>query len=144
MYLTYDDFQEMGGMLDDAAFQDLEFEARTIIDWYTFGRIKKMYENGEKLPEEINRCMYRLIAYLKDLQDATAAVGSDGITSTGESAGIASQSNDGVSISYNTISASEKLRDADKEKQKIVQRYLNTVVDSLGRRVLYRGLYPNE
>lgn len=142
MYLTFEEFTQMGGTLSDAVFQDLGFEAQTIIDWYTFGRLKNI--EADKRPEELKRCMYRLITYLKDLQDATAAVGSDGSLSTGGSAGIASQSNDGVSISYNTVGASEKLANAEKEKAKIVQMYLSTVVDSLGRRVLYRGLYPGE
>ena len=39
MYLAYEDYQNMGGTLDETAFNDFEFEAETIVDWYTFNRL---------------------------------------------------------------------------------------------------------
>ena len=36
MYLTYDEYLTFGGTVDEAAFDNLEFEARTIIDWWTY------------------------------------------------------------------------------------------------------------
>lgn len=143
MYLTYDEYSEMGGNLDDTAFEDLGFEAQTVVDWYTFGRLKNIKD--DERPEELKRCMYRLITLLEDIRNANASVGDSGETLTaGATATIASQSNDGVSISYNVVSAQQKIEMADREKQRIVQQYLHMVTDSLGRRVLYRGLYPNE
>ena len=41
MYLTYDEYNTLGGQaLEETAFNQLEFEARTQIDWWTFGRLK--------------------------------------------------------------------------------------------------------
>ena len=157
MYLSYEEYQNMGGTLDDAAFNDFEFEAECIINWYTFDRLK----NETEWSPEVKRCMYKLIGLAKLKADAMT-IGSqttqqtidDGqghtetVTTTTMSA-IASQSNDGVSISYNTVSASqvfEKLSPFTKggEIEGIVKMYLQGVVNSLGRKVLYRGLYPNE
>lgn len=153
MYLTYEDYQNMGGTLDEATFLDYAFEAQSIIDWYTFGRLQKM----ETLPEAVGRLMYRLIGLAKLKADALV-LGSQTATYTDESgksvtvttsAAIASQSNDGVSISYNMISASDifdKLQAFQKggEIDTLVKTYLAMVVDSLGRKVLYRGIYPDE
>ena len=147
MYLSYDVYQEYGGTIDDeTAFANYEFEARTIVDWYTFGRIPKWFTKEDDYPEALSRCMFALIKLILQLEEANSLGASvDGGSSTeGASGAIASQSNDGVSISYNVVSASEKLANADKEKMNIVQKYLNTVVDSLGRRLLYRGLYEGE
>ena len=44
MYLTFDEYQEYGGTLDEAAFYQLEFEARAVIDWWTFNRLQNEEE----------------------------------------------------------------------------------------------------
>lgn len=144
MYLTYDDYMDMGGELDDTAFADYEFEASTIVDWYTFKRIPKWFPNEADRPEHLKRCIYHLMKLLQQLDEANT-LGDTGSSAGSESSGaITSQSNDGVSISYNVISASVRLENAEKDKERIVQKYLNTITDSLGRRILYRGLYPGE
>ena len=148
MYLSYEQYKAFGGSLDATSFGNYEFEARTIVDWYTFGRIPKWYKNETDYPENLARCMYQLIKLLLQLEEANM-LGSGGSSSTqsstsGVSGAIQSQSNDGVSISYNVVSASEKIANADKEKADIIRRYLGMVVDSLGRKLLYRGLYPGE
>lgn len=40
MYLTYADYESMGGTLKQAEFQRLEFKARSLVDTRTFGRLK--------------------------------------------------------------------------------------------------------
>ena len=138
MYLTYEEYQNMGGTLNQTTFNDYEYEAETIIDWYTFNRL-----HGEtEYPEAVKRCMYHLISLL-DLK--AQAVGS-GAGEDGDGSGktIASQSNDGVSISYSIMSASELATLAKEEMNNSIQRYLNGVVNSMGRKLLYRGLYPGE
>lgn len=152
MYLTYAEYQSMGGTLDEATFADFEFEAECLVNWFTFNRLK----TETTYPEELPRCMYALIKLAKLKADAmtlgsqTTSVTEGGVTTTVTSnATIASQSNDGVSISYNSVSASEvfnKLNAMQKgsEFETTVQLYLNGVKDSLGRKLLYRGLYPNE
>lgn len=153
-YLTYSDYREYGGTLDETTFDEFEFEAETIINWYTFDRLK----DDTEFPEAVKRCMMKLIQLAKLRADAlvlgsqtTTVIDetSGSVTTITTSAAIASQSNDGVSVRYNTVSASEifnslSSKDAGNEIEGIVQRYLQGVVNSLGRKVLYRGLYPDE
>ena len=152
-YLTYNEYQGYGGTLDETTFNDFEFEAESIINWYTFDRLK----NDIEFPEAVKRCMMKLIFLAKLKADAMqlgaqtkTTVNENGVTTVTEvSAMIASQSNDGVSVSYNTVNASEifnalNSKEAGNEIEGIVQRYLQGVVNSLGRKVLYRGLYPDE
>ena len=61
MYLTYAEYQAMGGTLDETAFNDFEFESECIINWYTFDRLK----NEPVLPTEVKKCMNALIKLAK-------------------------------------------------------------------------------
>ena len=54
------------------------------------------------------------------------------------------ESNDGVSTTYNTLSAKEAVDTMQDEFKTTVQMYLSGVRNSLGHKVLYRGVYPNE
>lgn len=139
MYLTYADYQNMGGTLDETTFNEFEFEARCKIDWWTFNRLK----DEQSYPEAVQRCMYKLIKLLQQQQAATALDGEGGDSSSA-GAGIASMSNDGVSISYNVLSASQAVETMDEQIAACIQQYLGDVRNSLGRKVLYRGLYPGE
>jgi len=71
------------------------------------------------------------------------------VTTVVTNSAIASQSNDGVSISYNMINATKLFESLSPrlkggEIDNLVKTYLQSVVNSLGQRVLYRGLYENE
>ena len=57
---------------------------------------------------------------------------------------VASQSNDGVSISYNTLSAKDLLQSSEQDVMTCIKRYLQGVTNNLGRKLLYRGFYPGE
>ena len=140
MYLTFEEYQNMGGTLEQATFSDCEMEAETIVNWYTFDRLKQETE----FSEDVKKCMYLLIKYI-NLQSQLAGIGTadDGNTYAG-TAGIASQSNDGVSVSYNILSAQELMTNAQTKIKSIIDSTLSTVTNSLGRKVLYRGLYPGE
>lgn len=152
MYLSYEDYQNMGGTLDETTFNNFEYEAECIINWYTFNRLK-----GEaEIPEEVARCTNALIGLLKLKADAMM-LGSQTITTVDEettktvitSAAIASQSNDGVSISYNTVNASDIVKslrpfEVGGEVSNAIKVYLYGVTNSLGKRLLYRGLYADE
>lgn len=139
MYLTYDEYTNFGGnALEETAFQQLEFEARTVVDWWTFNRL----QNEENYPEAVKHCMFSLIKLLNDKQQAmiVTAKASDGSIQ----AGITGESNDGVSTTYNTLSAKDAVETMKAELDNTIRMYLSNVKDSLGRKVLYRGLYPNE
>lgn len=141
MYLSYVEYQNMGGTLDETAFNDFEFEAEAIVDWYTFNRL----QNDTTYPEKLKQCMYKLIKLAQQKQDALSLGASeDGESTEGSGKYVASRSNDGVSISYNIMSASEVFGTLKDETKKTIILYLNGVVNELGRKVLYRGLYPGE
>lgn len=139
MYLTYDEYIAMGGeTLEETAFDNLEFEARATIDWWTFNRL----QNDVEYPEAVKRCMFALINLIKNKQDSmvTDAQTADGT----KQAGITHQSNDGVSTSYNVISARSAVEMIKQDIQATIKMYLQGVRNSLGQKVLYRGIYPNE
>lgn len=162
MYLDYETYKSFGGTLDETTFNKFEYEAETIVNWYTFNRLKD--EKEEDYPSELARCMERLIDYVKLQADAmllgkqtievtrVVGEGTDATTVTETiqtSAYIKSQSNDGVSISYNNVDASDlfaKLNALGKQNPlaQLVFRYLQGVRNSKGHKLTYRGLYPDE
>jgi len=149
MYLSFSEYQEYGGTLDETAFKDLEYDAESTINWYTFNRLKKP-EWAEVLEtEELKRCMYQLIR-LKQLEQSLIESSSGGIGAGGigwtKEAGVTQESNDGVSVSYNTLSSGELLAylNGSKTKGDLVRQYLESIVNDLGRKILYRGVYPGE
>lgn len=151
-YLTYAEYTAMGGTLNEGAFNEFAPEAQSVIDWYTFNRLKK----DTTFSDDVKQCMYALIKLAKLKADAMTlgsqtTVTSDGTTTmtTTVNAAIASQSNDGVSISYNAVSASEIFNNlsafkSGSEIESTVKRFLQGVVNEAGRKVLYRGVYPDE
>lgn len=153
MYMTYTEYQNMGGTLDESSFNEYGYEAGTIIDWYTFNRLQK----DTVFPEAVKRCMYELIKLAKLKADAmtmgsqtTQVTDSQGnVTTITTNATVASQSNDGVSISYNAVSASEVFNALQSQVQgnvleTTVKRYLQGVTNQMGRKLLYRGIYEDE
>lgn len=142
MYLTYANYQNMGGTLDETTFNDFEFEAETTVNWFTFDRLKKF--NPEDYPEELERCMYHLIQLIQNKAALEMTYPTDSGSDSGISLGVASWSNDGVSQSFNVLSAKDLLDSTEKVMEQTVSRYLSSVKDSLGRRILYRGIYPDE
>lgn len=139
MYLTFDEYTQMGGdTLEETAFNQLEFEARSVIDYWTFNRLA----NDTTFPEAVKRCMFKLITLIHDQQLAlqTSVPTTDGTIT----AGIMSQSNDGVSVSYNMLSASTVVDLLKDTLRATINQYLGNVRNSLGQKVLYRGIYPNE
>lgn len=140
MYLTYAEYVNMGGTEEETAFNNLEFEAESLINWYTFNRLK----NEDSYPEEVKRLMYYIINLLVSTRNAMNINSCGSASSPQELNNIKSQSNDGVSVSYQTLSANDLI---DKNKQAIeeaVDRYLQGVMNSLGQKLLYRGLYKGE
>ena len=141
MYLTYEEYTTMGGTLSETAFNNIEFQAETYIDWYTFNRL-----HGEtELPERVKRCMYAIIDLLAN-KDAMLAqlTGASAMFGDTVPQSIASQSNDGVSISYNVLPATDLMDNTTKEIEDTINKALQGVTNSLGRKLLYRGLYEYE
>lgn len=141
MYLTYEQYSEMGGTLSELDFNFLEYEAEGYINWYTFDRLK----GQDDVPQEVIDCMFYLIRLIQTRLGALG-IGSVDTTSDGDygSAVLSSQSNDGVSVSYNSLAAHDAIKSLNDEIKDTIQRRLRGVVNNLGRKLLYRGLYPNE
>lgn len=148
MYLTYAEYQDFGGTLDETSFNDLEFDAESTVNWYTFNRLMRP-EWSEALDKpELKRCMYQLIR-IKQLENEILASSAGGVgwgIGWTKEAGITQESNDGVSTSYNVLSSGELLAYAQGKKnlQDVVNKYLGSIVNDLGRKLLYRGIYPGE
>lgn len=137
MYLTYAEYKAMGGTLDEATFNDYEFEAEALVNWYTFNRLK----NAATYPTELKRLMKYLIN-LVDLENKT--IDASGNNSVAGGVGIASQSNDGVSVSYNILNADQLSETCKNKAAEAINRCLQGVKNELGHELLYRGVYPNE
>ena len=139
MYLTYVEYQTMGGTLEESAFNNFEFQAEALVNWYTFNRLKK----DTTFPTELKRLVFCLIA-LAQSKDGTLSNSSGSGSSSATGGAIASQSNDGVSISYNVLSAKDLMDSIKTESETLINQYLQGVMNEAGRLVLYRGVYPDE
>ena len=138
-YLTYEEYTEMGGTLDETLFNTLRLDAQGYIDWYTFNRLW----DEEEIPERVKICMYQLIG----LVAAKSNLITPQVQSTGGinvNAQAETYSNDGVTTKFAVLSADLLYSKAKQEIEECVNRYLAGVMNSAGRKLLYRGLYPGE
>ena len=122
-YLTYQEYQSLGGTLAETPFNLLELEARKIIDKYTFGRL----ENLETQKNEVKGCDFDLISALDSYN-----------TNIISNKGVASESIDGYSISYLGIS-NEQENGKKSQIKGIVENWLSTCKLDDGTPYLYRG-----
>lgn len=123
-YLKYQEYKQLGGTLDLMPFKILEFEARQYIDKYTLGRLKSLATQVD----EVKMCDYKLIGCLnsyKSLEEQSRA--------------LASESIDGYSYSYGTISADTTSAKNNLIKD-IVRTYLIDCKLDDGTPYLYRGI----
>ncbi len=100
-YLTYQEYQSLGGTLQQTPFNLLEYEARNIIDLRTQNRLTDV----EEIPFKVKLCEYQLINRLNGYVEET-----DAIAKTGNKT---SENIDGYSVSYAT---STQLRDIVESK----------------------------
>ena len=136
MYLTYDEYKAMGGTLEEIPFTNFAFQAEVQINRATFNRLK----GDTTFPEEVKR----LTKYLVDLLERRHAAFSLGKNGSTADPYITSQSNDGVSISYNGISPADLIKLSETDALNAIKSYLEGVTNAAGRKLLYRGLYPGE
>lgn len=123
-YLTYEEYVELGGSLDEAPFDILELEAQKNIDKYTFGRLKNLDEQIN----EVKLCTYRLI----NLIDTYNAY-------ENQNKSVSSESTDGYSISYSQ--ATENVSKAKiNEIKDIIKTYLAECRLEDGTPYLYCGV----
>lgn len=123
-YLTYEEYQELGGTLEETPFAILELEAQKNIDKYTLGKLK----NLDNQINEVKICEYNLIELLNTYNSYNL-----------QNKSIASESTDGYSISYN--GASENVSKAKiNEIKGIIKTYLAECYLEDGTPYLYVGV----
>lgn len=124
-YLTFDEYQEWGGKLDETAFNRLSYKASRKIDRQTFNRL----HNDTEIGEPVKRLMFELIGVINNSDT----------TSENYSPAIASEGNDGYSVSYasGTIMTPEA---SDKKIESLIEEYLQFEKAQNGQFLLSCGL----
>lgn len=89
-YLTYREYQELGGTLDETPFNLLEFASRKEVDENTQNRLKNI-ETAE-IPNEVKLCIFNLIESINKYNE----------TINKSSGNIESENIDGYSVKYIT------------------------------------------
>lgn len=121
-YLSFAEYQAMGGELSEADFNLAEFRCRKRIDRQTFDRIQDM----ELVPEAVKLCMMSLIG-IDSKVGAEAQVDAPVVTSF---------NTDGYSESYGKALGVE---DAEKTMSFSIRSMLWGEKDDRGVPLLYRG-----
>lgn len=123
-YLTYVEYKALGGTLDQAPFNILEFEARQNVDKYTFGRLKTLDSQNQ----EVKLCVYKLIETLNSYNKQLEL-----------NKGVASENTDGYSVTYTTPSAT-LVEAKTSDTNDIVREYLVDCKLEDGTPYLYCGV----
>ena len=133
----------MGGTLDETLFDTLRLDAQGYIDWFSFNRLWKEEWRTEDIMERVKLCMYQLIGLVAAKSNLVVpqAQNAGGININAQ---VSTMSNDGVTTTYAVLSADLLYSKAKEEIDSCITRYLSGIMNSAGRKLLYRGLYPGE
>ena len=126
-YLTYDEFINLGGKCPEDAFPKLQYDIESKMDYITFGRLSKMIDKYEEVPEEVQFLEVQLVNI--QYQEEESCRKREGLTS---------YSNGIESFSYETdsLKKEEKIMDTGS----IIKQYLLPKYPEL----FYRGrVIPN-
>lgn len=124
-YLTYDEYQSWGGKLDETAFSRLNYKAKRKIDTRTFNRLV----DATEIIEPVKRLMFELIGVIGNSDSANESY----------TPAIASEGNDGYSISF----ASGNIMTLDMAEKKVddlIAEYLQFEKAPNGQFLLSCGL----
>lgn len=126
MYLTLDEYEAMtDAEIDEIVFERMEYRARKKVDDATFGRLK----NDSPVREAVKRLMAELIGVYSSQEDTAAG------------SGIASTSNDGVSVSY--VSPEQAIKALNQRESELIRLYLEDEKTPNGYSVLSRWAYAD-
>lgn len=118
-YLSYGEYRQLGGNLNEMPFNVLELRARKKVDERTLGRLKDLPNQIA----EVKTCIYQLIESMQ-------------IHEKQKSKNISSESTDGYSVSYGTSTSTEE----NKQYDDIIRDYLLTCKLEDGTPYLYCGV----
>lgn len=123
-YLTFEEYKDLGGTLNETPFNVLEMEAQLNVDNYTFGRLKNLEEQKPEVKLCINSLMTKLQGYAKSNNRDTT---------------ISSENTDGYSVTYAGIT-SELTKAQKKEVKNIIETFLGECKLDNGTPYLYLGV----
>ena len=127
MYLTYDEYEDMGGGMDAALFPRFEAKARKRIDAMTFGRVRR----DNPVRECVKNCMFELIQAMHEDETNVGFSGRE----------ISSMSNDGVSVTYASGNSQTGTQNGSGARYAgIVRTWLAGETDACGNNILYAGV----
>lgn len=124
-YLTFNEYEDMGGKLEEEEFDLYEFQARKQIDTWTDCRVQRM----TAVPEAVKKCMMLIIRYKSGF----------GVDAQAGNQVLASFNTDGYSESYGSVS--DRTSAAEASLYKSVRSLLYGETDDEGTPLLYRGVY---
>lgn len=123
MFLDIDTYEELGGTIkDEMVFTRLENKAARFVNILTCNRLSGC--NEDTAPDCVKYAVYELIEEYNNSE-------------TRAREGVASVSNDGVSVSYSRNSLSE----SQSRARDIVMNHLQGETDAKGEYLLYWGVY---
>lgn len=125
-YLTYQEYQDLGGTLEQVPFNELEFECERIIDSRTQNRLK----STDEIPQEVKLLEYKMInniqSYYESLEKAQK--------------GISSENTDGYSVTYiSSNQIGQLIENQNDNLQDLISTYLYGVVVN-DEHLLYLGV----
>ena len=148
-YLAYEDYIDLGGTLDEGVFNRYAFRAENAINFRTFDRILKLNlsEQDEDFLYALKMTMYELVNLYVANDSYIGLIKSTTIDESGNTipeVRLLGQSNDGVTVTYNVASARDAKYSIDQQIDSAIQMGLNGITTNLGRKLLWRGIYPDE
>lgn len=78
-YLTFEQYQQLGGKCSEDAFPSLQFETESKMDYVTDGRLSEFIKTLEEVPEVVQRLEVKLIDIIMNTD--TSKEGTGNITS---------------------------------------------------------------
>lgn len=127
MYLSYDDYLDRGGEMDEAAFAAAELRARKRVDALTAGRVAALAARGD-VPEAVKLAMLTAIR-------ADGAVGAEALAASDRPVAFTT---DGYSERYD--GAGERTAAVERQLAAELVRLLTGEVGADGVPLLYRGI----
>ncbi len=122
-YLTYEEYKEMDGTLNEVPFNLLEYDVRKMIDERTFGRLTHL----SSVPFDVKMCVFKMV----DVVESYLALET-------QNKAVSSENTDGYSVSYRKFEMSD-ISVKKKELESVMETYLaNVVVEGIP--VLYIGV----
>ena len=127
-YLTYDEYEQMGGQLSEAAFSTLEFRASKAVDMLTHGRVA----DEQPVREAVKLAVYALVIEMD--ADEKRAAAYDGRE-------VQSMSNDGVSVTFSAVAAGgDAARAQNARYNNVLKAFLFGEVTEDGVPLIYAGV----